>query len=111
LRIITPPNATWSPPVVTISALQNKGLDALWGHIANHKKLMQNSGEWEARRRNQQIRWMWSLVEDRLMARLKADPATKTLIPTLEKDIGAGRTTPVMAMERLLAAFGMGDGT
>jgi hypothetical protein len=31
------------------------------------------------------------------------------MIPILERDIGAGKITPVVAMERLLAAFGMGD--
>jgi LAO/AO transport system kinase len=106
LRIIAPASPTWTPPVITISALQNRGLDALWERIVQHRRLTTVSGERDARRRDQQVRWMWSLVEDRLMTRLKAHAAVKALIPGLEADIGAGKITPVVAMERLLAAFG-----
>ena len=88
-------------------AMENKGLDKLWETIERHHKLLKASGARDARRRDQQIRWMWALVEDRMMGRLKANPAVKTLIPALEKDIGAGKITPVVAMERLLAAVGM----
>jgi LAO/AO transport system kinase len=109
LRIITPVSPTWTPVVVTVSALENRGLDTLWEKIAHHRRLMTDSGERDKKRRSQQIRWMWALVEDRLMARLKTHPATKALIPKLEADIGAGRLTPVVGMERLLAAFGMGS--
>ena len=45
-------------------------------------------------------------LRERLVARLKAHPAVRALIPSLEREIGAGRITPVVAMERLLAAFG-----
>ena len=107
LRIISPSSPTWTPPVVTISAVENKGLAALWEKITHHKKLLSQSGERDAKRREQQVRWMWALVEDRMMSRLKADAAVKALIPALEAEIGAGKLTPVMAMERLLAAFGM----
>src|SRR6185437_15268515 len=30
LRIITPAGAFWQPPVLTLSALENRGLDTLW---------------------------------------------------------------------------------
>jgi LAO/AO transport system kinase len=106
LRIITPASPTWTPPVVTVSALQGKGLDHLWDKIQQHRQALTASGERAAKRRDQQIRWMWALVEDRLLARLKAHPGVKALIPTLERDIAAGRITPVVAMERMLAAFG-----
>ena len=105
LRIITPMNPTWIPPVVTISSAENKGLNDLWDKITHHKKLLTASGEREGKRRLQQVRWMWSLVEDRLMARLKALPSVKTL----EKDVGAGKITPVLAMEKLLSQFAKGD--
>ena len=108
LRIITPASLTWTPPVVTISALQNKGLDDLWDKIVQHRRATTASGERDDKRRSQQVRWMWALVEDRIISRLKTLPATKAMIPALERDIGAGKLTPVVAMERLLAAFGMG---
>jgi LAO/AO transport system kinase len=110
LRIITPLSPTWQPPVVTISALENRGLDVLWEKIRHHQRVMTESGERAGKRQAQQVRWLWALVEDRMMSRLKAHPAVKRLVPEVEHEIAAGRTTPVMAMERLLAAAGMSGG-
>jgi LAO/AO transport system kinase len=107
MRIVTPASPTWTAPVITVSSLQNKGLDTLWAHIQNHKKLLTQSGEFEGKRRAQMLRWMWAMVEDRLMTTLRSEPAVKTLVPALEKDIGAGKLTPALAVERILKAFGM----
>ncbi len=106
MRIVTPASPTWIAPVITVSSMQNKGLDTLWEHIQNHKLLTQ-SGEFEGKRRTQMLRWMWAMVEDRLMTTLKSEPAVKTLVPALEKDISAGKLTPALAVERILKAFGM----
>ena len=105
LRIITPTSPTWTPPVTTISALESKGLDTLWDRIVQHRRLVTISGERDGKRRGQQVRWMWSLVEDRLMTKLKHLPSVKTL----EKDVGAGKITPVLAMEKLLTSFSKGE--
>ncbi len=107
LRIITPNSPDWTPPVITISAQDNVGLDALWEKIGLYRRTMQDTGGWAAKRRKQQIRWMWSMVDDRLMTRVKADPKVKVLVPELENDVGAGKLTPTLAVDKILAAFGM----
>jgi LAO/AO transport system kinase len=107
LRIISPASPTWTPPVVTVSAMLNQGLDVLWEKIQHHHRLLTDSGERDTKRQSQMIRWMWAMVEDRVMTAVKAEPKVKTLIPGLEKDIGAGKLTPTLAVERILKAFGM----
>ncbi len=107
LRIITPASSTWSPPVISVSALENRGLDDAWTQIATYKKATTASGEWVAKRRTQQIRWMWAMVDDRLIQRLKANAKVKALIPTLEINIAEGRITPSLAVEQLFKAFGV----
>jgi LAO/AO transport system kinase len=107
LRIITPASPTWLPPVVSVSALENRGLDDVWAKIETHHKLTSASGEWNAKRRAQMIRWMWSMVDDRLVNRLKTDAKVKALIPALEADVGEGKLTPALAVERIFAAFGV----
>jgi len=107
LRIITPNSPTWQPPVVTISSLQNKGLDTLWDKIKLFQRLMKESGEFDSKRRTQLIRWMWAMVDDRLTRSLRADPKVKTLATTLEHDIIGGRVTPALAAEKILATFGV----
>jgi LAO/AO transport system kinase len=107
MRIVTPTSPTWVAPVVTVSSVQNRGLDTLWEHIQNHRKLLTASGEREGKRRAQMLRWMWAMVEDRVMSTLRSKPEVKNLVPNLEKDIGAGKLTPALAVERILKAFGM----
>jgi LAO/AO transport system kinase len=107
MRIVTPTSPTWVAPVVTVSSVQNRGLDTLWEHIQTHRKLLTASGEREGKRRAQMLRWMWAMVEDRVMSTLRSKPEVKNLVPNLEKDIGAGKLTPALAVERILKAFGM----
>ena len=107
LRIITPASPTWIAPVVTVSSMLNQGLDTLWEKIQHHRTLLTESGERVEKRKGQMIRWMWAMVEDRLMTRLKAAPMVKSLVPSLEKDIGAGKLTPTLAVEQILKAFGV----
>ncbi len=107
MRIITPASPTWTPEVVTVSAVENKGLDILWENIHRHRTLLAASGEREAKRQAQMIRWMWAMVEDRVMTSLKSESHVKSLVPDLGKDIGAGKLTPALAVEKILKAFGM----
>ncbi|MBL8631288.1 MAG: methylmalonyl Co-A mutase-associated GTPase MeaB [Rhodospirillaceae bacterium] len=107
LRIITPQSPTWIPPVVSVSAMENRGLDDVWEKIGIHKKLTGQSGEWAKKRLAQQIRWMWAMVDDRLLNRLKTDSNVKALIPTLENEIAEGRITATLAVDRIFKSFGI----
>ena len=71
LHILTPRSEHWHPPVETYSALTGAGIDTLWQKILDHRTAMNASGEFAARRRQQQIKWMWSMLEQRMMARLR----------------------------------------
>lgn len=106
LRIITPMGAAWQPPVVTISALENRGLDGLWQKIQLHRTTTEAAGAWHSKRKAQDIRWMWAMVEDRLMTTLKNDARVKAVVVELERAIADGATTPGLATERILKAFG-----
>ena len=49
LNILTPHSATWSPPVLTYSALTGNGIAELWSQVLTHKEKMTGSGELAAR--------------------------------------------------------------
>src|SRR5882762_1046744 len=51
LHIIAPRSPTWSPPVMTYSALTEKGVAELWAQVLDHKEKMTASGELAERRR------------------------------------------------------------
>src|SRR5256885_3573339 len=81
LHILTPRSPTWSPPIVTYSALSGDGIAALWSSVLDHRERMTAAGELAARRRAQQVKWMWAMLEERVFARLRSDPAPKAKLP------------------------------
>lgn len=101
LNILTPVSPNWSPPVTTISGLENAGLNQLWEEIQRHKQAMTGSGEYEEKRQNQQVRWMWSLVEDGLMRCLHNHSNAQAAIKTAEHDVRTGVVTAARAAEEL----------
>jgi LAO/AO transport system kinase len=107
LHILTPRSPSWSPPVVTYSALTGAGIAELWENILDHRERMSNAGELDARRREQQVKWMWAMLEDRLFARLKSDPALKAKLPRIEAAVAAGRMSAAVAVDEIASALGV----
>jgi LAO/AO transport system kinase len=107
LNILTPQSSTWAPPVITYSALTKKGIDELWAQVLAHKKKMAGSGELDARRRVQQVKWMWTMLEERLTARLRSDPSVRTKLRQAEVQVAAGKLAPTLAVEEIAALLGV----
>jgi LAO/AO transport system kinase len=105
LRLLRNPDATWHAPVLTCSAREGSGLDEVWTQVQKHRAALEHAGDLEARRRDQQVAWVWNLVEDRLLNRLRRDPGVRALAPELEREVRAGTTTATSAAERILEAF------
>ena len=101
LHILKPRSQHWQPPVVTYSALTGKGIDTLWQKILDHRKAMNASGEFAARRKDQQVKWMWSMLEQRMMARLRADSAIRAKVRKIESEVADSRITPALAAEQI----------
>jgi LAO/AO transport system kinase len=107
LNILQPQSDIWSPPVVTYSALTGKGIAELWAQISTHKEKMTASGERDARRRVQQVKWMWSMLEERLTAKLRGDPAVRAKLKQAEAAVAAGKLAPTLAVEQIAGLLGI----
>jgi LAO/AO transport system kinase len=107
LHILTPRLAEWKPPVVTYSALTGAGVAELWEHVLDHYRRVSATGAFAARRREQQVKWMWALLEDRLRSRLATDPALKAKLPQLERAVAEGTLSPALAVDDIVATLGM----
>src|ERR1700742_4200926 len=101
MHILAPASPNWTPPVITYSALRGDGIEALWDHVLDHRKRLTASGELAARRGAQQVKWMWSMLEERLYAPLRSDRAVKAALPKIEADVAAGRLAPAAAAEKI----------
>jgi LAO/AO transport system kinase len=105
LHILSPRSASWSPPVLAYSALTGDGILKLWETILDHRERMGRSGELAARRREQQVKWMWAMLEERMFLRLRSDPGLKTRLPKLEAAVADGRMSAAVAVEEIAAAL------
>jgi LAO/AO transport system kinase len=107
LHIITPRSPNWTPPVVIYSALTGDGVADLWSQILAHHERMQSTGELQSRRRAQQVKWMWTMLEERLFARLRSDAALKAKLKQTEAAVAAGKLAPTLAVEEIAQALGL----
>jgi LAO/AO transport system kinase len=107
LHILTPRLAEWQPPVVTYSALTGDGITALWEHILDHRRRVSATGALAARRHEQQVKWMWALVEERLHGRLTADPKLRDRVPQLEEAVASGALSPALAADEIVQTLGL----
>jgi LAO/AO transport system kinase len=76
-------------------------MDTLWQKIMDHRTAMNASGEFESRRREQQVKWMWSMLEQRMMARLRADASIRAKVRKTEAEVADGRLTPSVGAEQI----------
>ena len=95
----------WDVPVLTCSGLSGDGLDRVWATVVEHQDRMKASGEFDERRRTQQVRWTWQLVRDGLESALRHHPGVRSAGPQLETAVLAGELTPALAARQLLDTF------
>ncbi len=107
LHILQPSSSVWKPPVVLISGLVNEGLADMWARISDHRRTTTAAGEFASRRRAQQVKWMWSMLEERLLTRLRTEPAVRQRLPVLERAVADGALAPTLAVDEIAALLGM----
>jgi LAO/AO transport system kinase len=107
LHILTPHSPNWTPPVVTYSALTGGGITELWASVLDHRTRMTETGELAERRRAQQVKWLWAMLEDRVFGRLRSDAALKAKLPRLEAAVADGRMSPAVAVDEIASALGL----
>jgi LAO/AO transport system kinase len=105
IRMLRGHNETWDVPVLTCAGLTGEGLDQVWTKLVEHQDRMKASGEFDERRRTQQVRWTWQMVRDGLESSLRHHPGVRSAVPDLEKAVLAGELTPALAARRLLETF------
>jgi LAO/AO transport system kinase len=107
LHILTPRSVNWTPPVVTYSAMTGDGIDELWETVLRHRERGLSTGEFAARRREQQVKWMWAMLDDRLHSRLRSDARIRAKLPSLEAAVADGSVSPAVAVDEIATLAGL----
>jgi LAO/AO transport system kinase len=102
IRLIYPRDTLWRPPVLTMSALTGDGLAEMWDTVLKHREKLRAAGEFEARRRAQQVDWTWTMVRDTVLDRVLSNPAVKAHRDEVERQVRDGELTPALAAQRII---------
>ncbi len=109
IRLIYPRETLWRPPVLTMSALEGSGLEELWDTVEKHRDVLTEAGDFEARRRAQQVDWTWQMVRDAVLDRLLSNPAVRKARAHVEHQVLTGELTPALAAQQILELASITD--
>ena len=102
LHLLNPATPTWTPPVLTCSALNLTGIDRIWETVLDHRHRMSETGELDQKRRHQALDWMWSRIEDGLRERFFSHPRIKERLAETRRAVEQGSLSPTAGAEQLL---------
>jgi LAO/AO transport system kinase len=87
-----------------MSALHGDGLTKLWDTVLEHRRVLTEAGEFESKRRVQQVDWTWSMVRDTVLDRILSHPDVRRIRADVERRVRDGELTPALAAQEILAA-------
>ena len=105
LHILKPVSPTWMPPARTCSAINGDGLADIWKDIEHHRELLKTSGEFDEKRKQQRVRWMWSMIQDRLLLEIEQNKSLQNIARALEAQVMEDQITPGLAASKVVAAI------
>ena len=95
----------WQAKVMLLSALKGQGLDVFWSHVETFHRLRHASGEFDGRRKQQSLAWMWDIVQARLQADFRQHPLVREALTQTLSDVAQARVAPSSAARALLNLF------
>lgn len=96
----------WHPTVITLSALEGRGVPELWDKVSHFEKLQRANGKFESRRKQQAGAWMWDRIDAGLKTAFRNNPAVQELLPILSAQVNQGTMAASVAARRLLESMG-----
>jgi len=103
LCLLAPSSPSWNPPVLTCSAKEQTGIETIWNTVLDHREKLTATGEFNQKRRQQSIDWMWVLVEEGLKMRFNSNGKVHAQLPKIQQAVECGEMTPTAGAGELLA--------
>ena len=92
------------PKAMTVSALEQSGLDKAWSDISDLVKWRRETSHWQERRAAQARHWFHEEIRQTLLARLETPSAQKLTSHKL-REVESGQTTPTKAAASLVSTL------
>jgi len=104
-----PQSCAWKAQVLMCSALENKGIDAVWKMILQYQEKVQISFNsttptlFKQKRDQQNSQWLDALIQDMLMRKLDQNPSIQTQLPKLKHAVLENSMTPFQAAQQIIS--------
>jgi LAO/AO transport system kinase len=105
LGLLRPRSEHWRSVALMLSSESGAGLDELWKTILRHRKAIEDGGDLQRQRQEQQTHWMWALIEERLRDRFQRHPMVRAALAEVESEVRSGKLSATAAARRLLQIF------
>ena len=106
LDILNPKSANWKPQSLSCRAYTGDGLVAIWETICDYKRLLKDAGDWQEKRKSQQVEWMWAIIRERILSKIETNEKVQSLVPQLELQVAESKLTPALAALEILTVVG-----
>lgn len=94
--------SSWTPPVVTISSTEGRGIAELWQQVIAFADKQRASGDFSHRRETQAVAWFRDELSELLQERLRNNPQHAAALSAAEANVRTGREPASLAAARVL---------
>ena len=105
LHLLRPRSQSWTVEVATCSARDGHGIQEAWDAVERRQAALDDSGELASMRAAQARAWLWTEVQESLLADLRTNKGISYLISDLETAVSEGRMPATTAAEKLLQTY------
>ncbi len=105
LHLFPPTGSGWSPPVLTCSALENKGVQEVWDTVNEYVALTKGNNYFQNRRSDQARYWMYETIHETLRNNFYQNQHIKPKLPRYEKLVLDNSLSSFIAAQELLATY------
>ncbi|RFU64224.1 methylmalonyl Co-A mutase-associated GTPase MeaB [Peribacillus saganii] len=105
LHFLQPATKGWSSRAITCSSITKEGIDMTWNIIQEFRKITNETGVFQLRRRLQQKEWMHTLIDEQLQKMFYRNENVQLLLPELENRVMSGKETVSNAVTQVFNVF------
>ncbi len=102
---MTRPGQGQPTPVHKCSAKTGDGLTEVWQSVRDLHTRLTKTGTLRLKRREQDLAWMWSLIDEGLRRSLRTDPRVAAALPAIIAAVREGSTPPTTGADEVLTLF------
>ncbi len=105
IQLMRPKYTGLSAKVISVSALEKRGMDEVWQAATAYVAAMVEGGHRDALRASQAEAWFWSEIREGLLEALEGASGTAEAVELAETAVREGKKLPTVAARELLAGF------